>query len=204
MQRCTGGWQMSSNTVTLIGKGPSAAHAVEWMATEPGADVAVVNDAGLLLPAHQQIDWLFFADAEQIESARVTWGRVERFVCPDALHVQCRPSIRSAAEIEGFPVDRCEMLRYGDVVGVPASSFASMIDRRLPPWKFTCTGAAARLAYHGYSRVRLIGFDGGTGHVPGVRRDPLKVDYTKFRAALQVLCGVLSEKLGTEFEWWKP
>ena len=74
-----------SRVITIVAKGPTAVHAQKWIDKCPGSDVAIINEAGLVLRKNQPIRFAFFCHAGFVKKMRPLWGRVDCFVSPSKL-----------------------------------------------------------------------------------------------------------------------
>lgn len=154
-----------SDTITIIGKGPSAINAQAWIAKAPGTHVCSINDAMKLFTGH--VNWCFFSDlaAMELVGSLRPQERVDVFVTPQLDHPDrrapiTRPDWLNGLELIQYPYMRCN----GDIV-----SLSNRITEGGITHHNTTNGAMHWLVKHGkYRRVRLIGIDGGKKYAPGV------------------------------------
>ena len=176
---------------TIIGKGPSAARATEWIASGPSTDLCTINEAALILPPTWPVRFAFFCHARYAESLRPLWERVETFVAPSVL----------VGDDQSLPADfpRHKLLRYiGNACGASRAELLERINLGQPAHHHSCTAAASFLAKLGYRRLRLIGF-GGDGYAPGFAGQPTNMG-DDWRAVEDTLAGLLAELYGCETE----
>ena len=182
-----------TKTATIIGKGPSAEHATEFIAASPGCTVVAINDAGRAF--EQPIDYCFFTDHELIARAEPYWERTHTFVCPHELHV--RSTRRKGAtwkDVLTKPDAHVIEIPY-DVKHKPSEEY---IRERLTTGRIvhqsTSIFAHTWLISQGYRHIRLIGIDG----VPDANHC-----YSRWRLTTQLIDRLSKELLGVETEWWK-
>lgn len=182
-----------ADTVTIVGKGPSANAASDHLC----GDVAVINDAMKLIEG--RVDYCFSTDIEMIEASRSEWHRVGLFVLPSSLHENGRRS--ESKPPDGFPEHRCQ--RYPYLLRPTAgSAFVDAVNRSEVVLFSGATAAMSWLAYSGYRHIRLIGFDGGTEHASGVKPGIRPgIDFDRYIVAQSVLLHILRRTMGVEFTW---
>jgi hypothetical protein len=192
--------------VTLVAKGPSSALADECIACT-GSDVAVVNDA-MRVVRRERINVCAFMDFEMAERAREYWHRVDRFLCPDRLHLDQVISERTAADLPEFPMDRCTQVEY-DCRDLDDSKVVKRLvaDRR-PVLGFTASMLHAWLAYSGYDVIVIVGVDGGSAYHPDMHGMPLREGQTELPnydcrlRSHRVLARELRARLGVRTVWY--
>ena len=186
-------------TITVIAKGPSAAHAAEFIAMT-NTDVASINNAALLVPG-QHIDYCFFTDSSSQWSFHEFSDRVGKFVTPSTL-----------------PVDKCmegRVIHYKE--SRCAGSTQDLIDRVASGGichHNTVNGAIHWLAKIAkYDRIRIIGVDGGRSYAPGVtvvssraHKEVVEAEGTLdyfdiWKGVTEGLCEVVKNVYGTRIEW---
>lgn len=182
--------------VLLIGKGPSAKTAPSQVIQhrERGNSIAVVNDSLRLFEG--LVDYGYIMDVELMDRCREHWCRVREWVCPDCLHKDYALS-NEATLPHGFPP--CSRFSYR--VTLP-DDFAEAVRSRVICQYNTATIAMSSLAYKGYQRIYLLGFDGGTGFAndqissvhPGF-------NYDNHRDVQLKLVEVLKSVMGVESIW---
>lgn len=189
-------------TITLIGKGPSAVHAAEWIDACAWTDIAVINDAASLFEDPHHIDFCFFTDVELIERARDHWERCSYFVCPDELHraTERVPGL-TVNDIAGLPHARCEQYPYHVCNGL-RDAIESRIREGRVVHHHTATAAHSWLALNGYQKIRVIGCDGGSGYAANLSGTLGDWDFNGWREIHERLADVLHELIGTETEWY--
>lgn len=183
--------------VILIGKGPSASKAQDVINKHKDCDIAVLNDAGNLFDG--PINYLFFTDIEQIEAARETWSRVERFFCVERLHELRKPSNKTIRDIKKFPLERVAVYPYC-LIGTPHEKFSRCFEERILIWKHTCSAAYSWLVFNGYKKVILVGFDGGNNYADGVLKQTDQ-NYDIFKQSMQLIDELAKDQLGVETIW---
>lgn len=188
-----------ADSVQLIGKGPSAAEAERHR--RRGEAVAVLNDAMKLVSG--PVNFAFACDVEMLEASRQHWDRVTTFIIPDALHRNSRRS--DARPPLDFPMERTVVFPYHQHPG-KLWDFLESVRLRRVVLKITATCAMSWLAYQGFRRIRMIGFDGGTavyapGVLPGTRGG---IDYNRFVDLQLLLQAVLEVEFGLEVTWLSP
>jgi len=187
-------FEQMSRVITIVAKGPSAVHAQKWIDARPGCDVAIINEAGLLLWKNQPIRFAFFCHAGFVKKMRPLWGRVDCFVSPSKL-------IGPEELPDDFPTHK--RMRYAG-----SSCMAKNLRLRLRSGgvthHHTVTAAMSWLAKIGYKRLRIIGTGGGgRGYAPGLAGKPkLPVDLSIWPRIERTLAGLLLELYGTKTEWY--
>lgn len=183
-----------SKVVTIVAKGPTAVHAQRWIDACPGSDVAIINEAGLLLRKNQPIRFAFFCHARFVELMRPLWGRVDCFVSPSEL-------IGPKELPADFPTHK--RLRYAG-----NSCQAKNLRLRLTgggvTHHHTIAAAMSWLAKIGYKRIRIIGTGGGgREYAPGLAGKPkLPADLSVWPRVEKTLAGLLQELYSTKTEWY--
>jgi hypothetical protein len=181
-----------SNIVTIVAKGPSAIHAQKWIDACPGSDVAIINEAGLLLRKNQPIRFCFFCHARFMPLARPLWGRTMCFVSPAEL-------IGSQKLPRGFPEHK--RIRYaGNKCGGNREALRTRLQAGGVPHNHTMTAAMSWLAKIGYKRIRIIGV-GGQGYARGLVGQPnLPANPGAWLAVERTLTELLRELYGVKVE----
>lgn len=192
--------------VMLVGKGPSAQHAPYWDRKFGDQDLAVINDAGKLLPPNTPIKWLFFTDKPQVEAARSTWDWVSKFVSPDKVHLTVGNVKEKLpiSSIEGLPLDRCLIYPYRTMPLKPDDhkKVIQLLKERVIVHHHTATAAVCHLAYSGYTTIRMVGFDGGKNYARGVKPTTRgDIDLDKWRKILVCVTECITQELGVNFVW---
>ena len=186
-----------SNIVTIVAKGPSAAHAQRWIDVCPGSDVATINEAGLLLRKDQRIRFAFFCHARFVERMRPFWGRINCFVSPAEL---IGPQELPAA----FP--RHKHMQYaGNRCGGSRSDLHGRLQAGFVAHHHTVAAAMSWLAKVGYQRLRIIGV-GGQGYALGLPGEPQWNSPSEQSAWMQVeqtLALLLRELYGVKTEHYQ-
>ena len=189
-----------SRTITIVAKGPTAAHAQQWIDKCPGSDVAIINESGLVLRKNQPIRFAFFCHAVFVEKMRPLWGRVDCFVSPvKLLGRQKLPA--------DFPTHK--RIRYGGNVSAPyhtcpggKESLRVRLKSGAVVHHHTVTAAMSWLAKIGYKRIRIIGV-GGQGYAPGLKGAPkLPKDSELWPRVERTLAGLLRELYGVKTEYY--
>lgn len=193
-------------TITIVAKGPSAEAADDFIRKSPDTDVAVVNDAGVLLSDDQPIHYCVFTHASFFDRLKLFEKRVATFVSPKlVLHENTNSPVWMAPRLIQYDERYC------------AGDTDSLRDRVLSggiTHHNTVNGAIHFLVKAGYRRVRIIGVDGGsaTSYATGVRPASKKMvdrlsmtsgpDYLDaWRNVTGRLLAVLKSMYGIEVEW---
>lgn len=176
--------------ILLLGKGPSAARIGEHL----DVPVAVINDAMKLFDG--PVRYCFFSDIELIESCREHWHRVKHFVSPDRLHKNF-----TLCDAENPIKERLTTFPYS-LSFIDEDVYRERVKNRQMIHHPTASGAMCWLAYAGYARIKMLGFDGGVGLVGGVHAGGgLLHNYDDYLRSQKVLERVLFEEIGVQFKW---
>jgi hypothetical protein len=183
-----------SRTITIVAKGPTAIHAQKWIDACPGSDVAIINEAGLLLRKQQPIRFAFFCHARFGEPMRPLWSRVDCFVSPSKL-------IGSEELPADFPAHK--RLRYA-CNSCMADNLRFRLSTGGVAHHHTVAAAMSWLAKIGYKRIRIIGTGGGgREYAPGLVGKPkLPDDMSVWPRVERTLAGLLRELYNTKTEWY--
>lgn len=193
---------MSGKVCTLVGKGPSAAHADRFIEACPETDVCTINDSSKLIRCRTTIRLCFFSDFEMIIAAAGEWSRIHHFLCPSTLHFGGVPDRGlTVDDVPEFPRHRCTAYPYDPCCGDRESLAVRLRERRIAHHT-TASAAHSWLALNGYTRIRVIGIDGGTGYAGGLSGIG-KHDFTLWRQIHEELCQLLHELFGVETEWFQ-
>lgn len=189
-------------TVTLVAKGPSAVHAQAWI-DRMRTDVAVINEAGLLLRETQPIHFGFFSHQEMAMRMRSLWNRIEIFSGPESLTF-ADGSIERVRDVmpADFPLDRFRGYPDWKCCGYEAS-LLDRIRRGGICHHHTTTGAHHWLVRQGYRRVRVIGVDGGTGYATGMNGLPGPWSLDEWKTIHMRLAALLKRGYGAITEWYR-
>jgi len=189
-------------TVTLIGKGPSASHAQEWIDSEP-TDVAVINEVGVLLRETQPIHYGFFTHSSFLYKMPHLWDRIQTFSGPSEFH-HPQLSERFPDNLPvGFPIDKYRPYRDWNCCGDRQSMINRIVSGGIVH-HHTSTGAHHWLAKQGYRRIRLIGFGGGSGYASGLDGHvPPEINLGEWTAIHRELSVLIDAIYGTETEWFE-
>lgn len=189
---------------TIVGKGPSAVHADDFLRECPESDVVSINEALKVINSRRYVDYLFFTDVELIELARADWHRVRTFVCPTVLHRRLQRSSLTAADVDGLPLERCQQYPYQVNFNFDRETLREWIRDRRPTLQCTSMAAHSWLAYRGYETIRLVGIDGGQQRAANFQQASGPGPYSQYRAAQELLADVLRQELGVITEWFAP
>jgi hypothetical protein len=182
----------ASRIITIVAKGPSAAHAQEWIDECPGCDVATINEAGLLLRQDQPIRFGFFCHVKFAERMRPLWARIDCLVSPSEL-------IGPQELPVDFPVYKRMFYEANQCCGTWHHLVARLALGRVTH-HHTVTAAMSWLAKIGYRRLRIIGV-GGQGYAPGLDGQPkLPEDLSVWPRVEHILAGILHDLYGAETE----
>lgn len=189
------------DTVTIVGKGPSASSSQDWIdAVE--TDVAVINESGLLLRSNQKIDYAFFSHLDFVNLSRPTWNRTSVFSGPSRFKIggEVRDQFPRMFP-PGFPVDRYDGYLEHECCG----DERSIIDRIASGGivhHHTATGAHHWLVKRGYKRVRVIGVDGGTQYANGMTGHTGPWSLDDWKRVHKLLSSILLRVYGAKTEWY--
>lgn len=189
-------------TITIVGKGPSAINAQAWIDAE-ATDVAVINEAGLLLRSTQAIDYAFFSHLDFVELSRPTWGRTLHFSGPAYFKVNGRIERQFPDQL---PVDFPREKYDGYVDHACCGDEQSLVDRIVAggiSHHHTATGAHHWLAKRGYRRIRVIGVDGGSQYATGMSGHVGPWSLDEWKVVHKRLADVLHRIYGTTTEWYQ-
>ena len=184
-----------SRVITIVAKGPTAIHAQKWIDACPRSDVAIINEAGLLLRKNQPIRFCFFCHARFVELARPLWGRIDCFVSPSELiGPQKLPS--------GFPSHK--RFRYaGHGCGRTQEALLSRLKSGGVTHHHTVAASMSWLAKIGYKRLRIIGV-GGKGYARGLTGWPkLPDDPRVYSLVEKKLAALLLKLYGAKTEYYR-
>lgn len=189
------------DSVMIVGKGPSAAHAWRWC--REGDAIAVINDAAKLIPG-RRIDYAFFSDAIAITEMMADRHRITSIISR-------RLDLASVDYIKAHPettdwIHSHNWISYADTQC--EGSFEAIAARILTggiAHHHTLPGAIHYLAkVERAKHIRVIGMDGGERYAPGVK--PLLtgegIDLTQWAEITRRLAKILHDVYGTTFEWW--
>jgi len=183
-----------SRTITIVAKGPTAVHAQRWIDACPGSDVAIINEAGLLLRPDQPIRFAFFCHAKFTEPMRPLWPRINCFVSPSEL-------IGPQKLPAGFPTHKRTRYAGNSCIG-SRRDLRVRLNNGGVVHHHTLTAAMSWLAKIGYKRLRIIGV-GGKGYAPGLKGAPnLPENPTIWPHVEKTLAGLLQELYGVKTEWY--
>lgn len=177
-------------TVTIVGKGPSAIHAQEWIDACPGTDVCSINESAMILRPDQPVRFCFFCHGKAAALTRPLWERVPTFVSP-------RHLIGKSPMPKGFPYHK-RLTYAGNACPSDAATLRAMLVRGSVTHHHTIPAAMSWLAKLGYRRLRIIGV-GGTGYAPGFTGQPQNIgdDWVETE---KTLADLLKELFGVETE----
>lgn len=184
-------------TITLIAKGPSANHAAQWIRD---GDVAVINDAGLLVP-ERKLDFVFFSDGAAFEGITKCRKRIGYLVNRRLIE---RDTALMPQWVKQWPyrVSYHDRECDGDDASMAARIVAGGIVHH-----HTTTGALHWLVKHGrYRNIRVIGVDGGsaTDYAGGLSQTcPGDYDLDEWRDITRRCTQLLAKVYDARFEWWK-
>jgi len=181
-----------SRTITIVAKGPTAVHAQKWIDACPGSDVAIINEAGLVLRKNQPIRFAFFCHAGFVKKMRPLWGRVDCFVSPSKL-----------LGPEELPADfpTYKRMRYAGNSCGPRKLRERLMSGGVAH-HHTIAAAMSWLAKIGYRRIRIIGV-GGKGYAPGFAGKPkLPPDMSLYPRVEKMLATLLGNLYRTKVEWY--
>lgn len=195
-----------NDVVTIIAKGPSANHALKFLAKHGPSDIASINDAGSLIPG-SRITWCFFSDVIFLKrNIAHHKDSIQTFVSPAIpghlmLHVPDWVS-----DWVQYPESQCtgfidDMVKRMSVGGICHHN--------------TVSGAIHWLAKHGkYRTIRIIGVDGGRNYAKGVNvvgpethkkliDDHGTKDYLDiWKEVTKTLCSLVKKVYATNIEWY--
>lgn len=184
----------NDSVVTLIAKGPSAIHAQEWIdAVE--TDVAVINEAGLLLRRDQDIHFGFFSHPEGALRMRPLWDKIKIFSGPS--HFDSEPTLPP-----GFPSSKHVGYYDWSCCGDDQSLVARILCGGIAH-HHTTTGAHHWLAKLGYKTIRVIGVDGGGAYADGMQGIGPQQPLDAWKEIHARLSDILLRVYGSETVWFK-
>lgn len=191
-----------SDTVLLVGKGPSAVEAKELLEEHPDWDVAVISGAGLHIPEHKPIHYCFFSDIERARESADMSGRAERFICPSFLHKEFKKS-ESTYRDAGIPGKKVWQWPY-ELVNV--DEFEGAVSSGRIAHATSATAAHHWLAAReGYSRIVVTGCDGTPGYAPGssgvFSEERMADSLAGFRRAHNKIAEECDKQLGVKTIW---
>lgn len=193
-------------TITVVAKGPTAAHCNDWIAQAEGTHIACINDAFRLVNA-PIIDYVFFTHFQFMPAIARNNMWISQAVCPDLLRHE---NIVPMPEIADMLIQYSDRQCIGD-----RQSLLERIASGGICHHNTVNGALHWLAKHGkYERIRLIGVDGGRDYAFGmhvlsqathdriVQNEGTEDYFDVWKQVTETLCELLTQVYGVEIEWY--
>ena len=204
-------------SICLIGKGPSAVHANQFV--DKSDDVAVINDAGLLVDG--EIKYAF--SSHDCDYLKTTYSRILFTVSPLNTKYPNNPVWFNGSIPEWW--DRSRHITYEE--RSCGGSYDILSSRMISGG--ICHHATASGAIHWlckvakYEKIRIIGIDGGSQYAPAVqlksitcedhkraseageqwRRECMKPDFmTDWKVITERVAHLCEKVYGTTFEWF--
>lgn len=199
----------SQRSATIVGKGPSAKNATEFVCKDPTTIVVTLNDSARLLDDTIKIDYGFFTDVEMIERAKPYLDRTATIVLPSALHKGGTRSDLTWRDVLTKPYSFCVNEVEYDVNHTPSIGYLQeRIKLRGIIHQSTSTLAHSYLLSLGCPHIRLIGIDGGSDYAPGASGlrpvEPISkkpANYTRWRYTHEEIDRISKKLHGVRTTW---